>query len=52
MNKQKIQFWIGLIVVLFGAALMFFGIWPTGTRVTIGIVGLLLIATSKYKLLK
>ncbi|GET31587.1 hypothetical protein PbJCM13498_04500 [Prolixibacter bellariivorans] len=45
-----IQFVIGIILALVGAALMFFGLLPTGARITIGIVGLLLIATSRRKM--
>jgi|MTBAKMStandDraft_1061839.scaffolds.fasta_scaffold09925_2 tetrahydromethanopterin S-methyltransferase subunit D len=45
-----IQFIIGLILALTGAALMFFDLLSMGTRITIGIVGLLLIATSRRKM--
>lgn len=45
-----IQFVIGIIMALVGAALMFFDLLPVGARITIGIVGLLLIATSRRKM--
>ena len=47
--KMNIQFWVGLILALFSAGLMFFGIWPLALRITIAIIGLALIATSKKK---
>jgi len=37
---------MGLILALFSACLMFFGILPLALRITIGIAGLILIATS------
>jgi len=37
---------------LTGAVLMFLGILPLSARIIIGIVGLALIATSKFRLLK
>jgi len=47
-----IQFIVGIILAITGAILMFFGILPTSARITIGIVGIALIATSKFRLLK
>lgn len=52
MNNKKIQFIIGIILALVGAVLMFLGILPLAARITIGIIGLALIATSKVRLLK
>jgi len=55
MDKKTInliQFTTGIILALTGAVLMFFGILPLPTRITIGIIGLGLIATSKFRLLK
>jgi energy-converting hydrogenase Eha subunit H len=54
--NQKIQFIIGLCVALIGTGIMFhgniFGENNSGIATIIGIVGLGLIATSKFKLLK
>ena len=47
-----IQFIAGIILALTGATLMFFEIFPTSVRITILTVGLALIATSKFRLLK
>ncbi|MBW2973942.1 hypothetical protein KY346_06160 [Candidatus Woesearchaeota archaeon] len=55
MNKKKfaiIQFTAGVILALISAILMFFGILPLSARITIGIIGIALIATSKFRLLK
>ncbi len=55
MDKKSlslIQFIAGIILALTGSILMFFGILPLSARITIGIVGLALIATSKFRLLK
>ena len=55
MDKKTInliQFIVGIILALIGAILMFLGIIPLSARITIGIIGLGLIATSKYRLLK
>jgi hypothetical protein len=55
MNKKTInliQFVVGIFLALAGAVLMFLGTLPLPARITIGIVGLGLIATSKFKLLK
>jgi len=49
---SKIQFFIGLILALIGALFMFLGIWPLSARITLGIVGIALIATSKFRLMK
>ncbi|MDD5193261.1 MAG: hypothetical protein PHF67_01615 [Candidatus Nanoarchaeia archaeon] len=47
-----VQFIIGIILALTGAILMFFGILPLSARITICIIGIALIATSKFRLLK
>jgi hypothetical protein len=55
MNKKTInpiQFIVGIILALTSAVLMFFGILPLPARITIGIIGIGLIATSKFRLLK
>jgi len=41
-----LRFVLGVSLALMGAFLMFFGILPLPARITIGIVGLALIATS------
>ena len=49
MNQKQlfmVLFIIGILLALTGATLMFFGIGPLPLRVTIGIVGISLIATS------
>ena len=46
-----IQFIAGIILALTGAILMFLGIFPLSAKITIGIVGIALIATSKFRLL-
>ena len=49
MNQKQlfmVLFIIGILVALTGATLMFFGIGPLPLRITIGIVGICLIATS------
>ncbi len=55
MNKKTlslIQFIVGLILTLTSVVFMFLGIFPLATRITIGIIGLLLIATSTFRLIK
>ena len=55
MDKKTInliQFIAGIILALTSAILMFLGILPLSARITIGIVGIALIATSKFRLLK
>jgi len=56
MMKQKIQFVAGIILALTGAFLMWngsiLGENTTGIAIIIGIVGIGLIATSKFRLLK
>ncbi|MBN1133895.1 MAG: hypothetical protein JXA38_03045 [Methanosarcinaceae archaeon] len=49
---NKVQFIIGIILALIGAIFMVFDVLPLPARITIGIVGLILIATSPFKLLK
>jgi hypothetical protein len=51
-TTSLIQFIVGIFLALTSATLMFLGILPVSARITIGIVGLALIATSKFKLLK
>lgn len=49
MNQKQlftVLFIIGILLALTGATLMFFGIGPLPLRITIGIVGIGLIATS------
>ena len=54
--KQKIQFVVGICVALIGAGIMFHGsIFEesnSNIATVIGIVGIALIATSKFRLLK
>ena len=54
--KKKIIFTLGLLIVLFAAFCMLdgdiLGENTTGIATVMGIVGLLLIATSKFRLLK
>jgi hypothetical protein len=56
LNKAKLQFVVGIIVALLGAIIMvegnFFGENTTGIAIVIGIIGICLIATSSYRLLK
>jgi anthranilate phosphoribosyltransferase len=54
--KQKIQFVAGICIALIGAGIMFhgniFGESNSGIATVIGIIGIALIATSKFRLLK
>lgn len=54
--NQKIQFAAGVCIALIGAGIMFhgdiFGERNSGIAIVMVIIGLTLIATSKYKLLK
>ncbi len=55
MDKKSlnlIQFIVGIILALTGGVLMFFGILPLSARITIGIIGIVLIGTSNVRLLK
>ena len=55
MDKKKlaiVQFTAGIVLALISAILMFLGVLPVSARITIGIVGIALIATSKLRLLK
>jgi hypothetical protein len=56
MNKALVQFVLGIIVALIGAAIMFegsiLGENTTAIAIVIGIIGVGLIATSSYRLLK
>lgn len=45
--KNKVLFILGILLALTGATLMFFGVWPLALRITIGIVGLALIAKGR-----
>ncbi len=51
-SLDLIKFIAGIILALTWAILMFLGILPISVRTAIGIAGILLIATSKFKLLK
>jgi glucan phosphoethanolaminetransferase (alkaline phosphatase superfamily) len=51
-NLNLIPFTIGILLALTSAVLMFLGILPLPARITIGIIGIALIATSKFRLLK
>lgn len=51
-KPNKTQFYIGLILALAGALFMFLDMFPSSTRITISIIGLILIATSKFRLIK
>ena len=51
-SLNLVQFIAGIILALTWGILMFLGILPISARITIGIVGITLIATSKFKLLK
>ncbi|MBT8257312.1 MAG: hypothetical protein KJO49_02500 [Bacteroidia bacterium] len=50
-NKVPFQFILGLILALGAGVSMYFGTFPLAARITVGIVGIALIATSKYRLL-
>ena len=56
MKKGLIQFIIGIKIALAGAVIMFHGNifeeYNTGVAIILGIIGIGLIATSKYRLLK
>lgn len=55
MDKKElstIQFVVGIVLAFTGAVLMFLDILPLSARITIGILGIGLIATSKFRLLK
>jgi len=55
MDKKTInliQFIVGIVLALTGAVLMFFDIFHLSTRIIIGVIGIILIATSKFRLLK
>ena len=52
-NANLIRFISGIIFCLSGAILMFFkNDIPVPVKISLGIVGIALIATSKYRLLK
>lgn len=54
--RQKIQFIAGICIALIGAGIMFhgniFGESNSGIAIVIGIIGISLIGTSKYRLIK
>jgi hypothetical protein len=54
--KQKIRFGAGICIALIGAGIMFhgdiFGERNSGIAIVIGIIGIGLIATSKFRLFK
>jgi len=55
MNKRAISiilFVAGLIIALTSATLLFFGVLPSSTSAIIGIIGIGLLATSNFRLLK
>ncbi len=56
MNKNVIQFVLGIIAALIGAAIMFhgnvFGEHNTGIAIVLGIIGIGLIAGSSIRVLK
>ena len=45
------KFLIGLILALGAGVSMFFGTFPLSLRIVIGVIGIALIATSKYRIL-
>ena len=47
-----VQFVSGIVLALTSAILMFLGIFHLSARIAIGIMGLALIAASKFRLLK
>ena len=53
MERKVIQFVLGIVVALIGAAIMFlgniFGDYNTGVAIVMGIVGIGLIATSRVR---
>ena len=46
-----LQFILGLILALGAGVSMYFGSFPLAARITVGVVGIALIATSKYRIL-
>ncbi len=50
-SRVPVQFILGLILALGAGVSMYFGTFPLGARIVVGIIGILLIATSKYRLL-
>ena len=47
--SNRIKFWIGLSLALAGGVLMFIDVLPLSARITLGIVGIILIATSRTR---
>jgi anthranilate phosphoribosyltransferase len=56
MDKNKLQFVAGIVIALAGAGVMahgnIFGSSNTGVAIVIGIIGISLIAASKFRLLR
>ena len=53
LNKiSQIQFFVGILIAITGAILMFLGIGPLSLRIIIGILGIIFIATSKKNIKK
>ncbi|NND53302.1 MAG: hypothetical protein HKN54_12965 [Flavobacteriaceae bacterium] len=50
-SRMPLQFILGIILALGAGVLMFFGVFDVSIRIAIGTIGLVLIATSKYRLL-
>ncbi|MBT8271429.1 MAG: hypothetical protein KJO25_05235 [Bacteroidia bacterium] len=50
-SRLPLQFILGLILALGAGVSMYFGTFPLAARITVGIIGIFLIATSKYRLL-
>jgi len=50
-STMPLQFIIGIILALGSGVAMFFGTFPVSARITVLVVGIFLIATSKYRLL-
>lgn len=52
-NKTTIpyKFLLGLILALGAGVSMFFGTFPLSLRIVVGVIGIALIATSKYRIL-
>ena len=45
------KFLLGLILALGAGVSMFFGTFPLSLRIVVGVIGVALIATSKYRIL-
>ena len=49
MKTSEIKFIVGLILCLLSAVFMYFDIYAVSGRVALGILGLIFVATSKYR---